>query len=193
MKALRGILIAAGVVILLLTAYAWWEQGRSVPQGGSLIDQPAPSIRLARMVSGGLALPDTFQLSDFRGRWVVLNFWSSWCVECRREVPILNQFWKTLQEAQDSMVVVLGVNVWDKPTPARRFIETFRLSFPSGVDLTRTAGARYGLTGIPETFLIDPEGVIRDHIIGSVTPAWLEQVRERGHERKNLDHPAGGG
>ncbi len=193
MKALRGILLGAVAVVLVLTAYAWWEQGRTVPQGGSLIDQPAPEIRLARMVDGGLALPDTFQVSDFRGRWVVLNFWSSWCVECRREVPILNQFWKQLQVQQDTTVVVIGVNVWDKPGPARRFIQMFRLSFPSGVDLTRTAGARYGLTGIPETFLIDPEGRIRDHIIGSVTPTWLAEVQERAHDTGTLDHSAGGG
>lgn len=166
------------VILGVLVGYGVWEQRRVRPRSAITVDVPAPPLVLQKIGPDGALLPETLRLEDFRGRWVILNFWASWCVECRREVGLLNAFHRTV--LQDGLPIrVVGVNVWDTPSGIRSFLHKFPMEFLNGRDLSGTAGARYGLTGVPETFLVDPEGVIRDHILGPVSPVWLERVRNQ--------------
>ncbi len=176
-RGVRGFFLAVAGVLGVMVGYALWEQRNVRPQIPSMIGRPAPPLELQVIAMDGTLVPETLRLEDFRGKWVILNFWASWCVECRREVEVLNTFWESLPEGFP--LVVIGVNVWDTPRGIRGFLRQYPIRFLDGRDLSGTAGARYGLTGVPETFLVDPEGVIRDHVLGAVSPVWLEGVRKR--------------
>lgn len=177
------------VILLGITAYGLWEQTRVRPRSAITVNIPAPELTLQKIAQNGALLPETFRLDDLRGSWVILNFWTSWCVECRKEVDVLNAFHRTIQE-EDLPIRILGVNVWDTPSGIRAFLRTYPMAFLNGRDLSGTAGARYGLTGVPETFLVDPEGVIRDHVLGPVSWTWLEGVRNLVEGTGASDRPA---
>jgi len=101
-------------------------------------------------------------LSDFRGQPVVLNFWATWCVPCRTEMP-------DLQEAHnEDGVVVLAVNWQESETVVQAFLEEFELTFPTVLDRQGTVRQHYGVVGLPATFFIDPEGVLRARNFGPV-------------------------
>jgi cytochrome c biogenesis protein CcmG, thiol:disulfide interchange protein DsbE len=96
------------------------------------------------------------RIADYRGRWLLINFWASWCEPCREEAPVLEEFWR---EHRGEAVTVLGVNLDDTSDDAREFIAEYGLTYPQ----LRDGDGRgwrddYGMTGFPESFLVDPEG-----------------------------------
>ncbi|MDQ3856122.1 MAG: TlpA family protein disulfide reductase [Chloroflexota bacterium] len=111
-------------------------------------------------------------LSRLRGRVVVLNFWSSWCPPCKDEAPVLE---KVYQRYKGQGVVMLGINVWDKGADARQFLYEQGITYTNGVPTTPVA-AEYGLTGIPETFVVDPRGVLISRWIGPVGDSDLSEM-----------------
>jgi cytochrome c biogenesis protein CcmG, thiol:disulfide interchange protein DsbE len=141
-------------------------------KGGSAlaVGDPAPDRTLERLGSSG-----TGQLSDYRGSWTLVNFWASWCDPCRAEAPVLEAFWK---ENRDRVVVV-GVDLDDTTADAEAFIEEFGLTYPQ---FRSPSGAEwrddYGMTGFPESFLIDPEGRISAIRRGPVDERVLENEFE---------------
>jgi cytochrome c biogenesis protein CcmG/thiol:disulfide interchange protein DsbE len=111
-----------------------------------------------------------WRLSDQRGKIVVLNFWASWCPPCRDEMPLLTTADGNLGDG----VVMVGVDVWDDDSDAREFLTAYNVSYPNGPDRDGIA-VDYGLSGVPETFIIDAEGRIVAKLPGPVTS--LEQLR----------------
>src|SRR5689334_7402418 len=107
-------------------------------------------------------LPQTIKLSDLRGKVVVLNFWASWCVECRKESDALEATWR---QYRDRGLMVLGVDYLDTESPATQYLEQYHTSYPIGVDLQEQISRRYRITGVPETFFIDKNGVVRKTVI----------------------------
>lgn len=101
-------------------------------------------------------------LSDFRGQPVILNFWATWCVPCRTEMP-------DLQEAHDREgVVVLAVNWQETEGVVQDFLDEFELTFPTALDREGRVREHYGVVGLPATFFIDPEGILRARNFGPV-------------------------
>jgi len=115
----------------------------------------------------------TANLSDMRGKVVVLNFWASWCVECRDETPMLEAAW---QKYADRGLVVLGVAYADVEPNSLQYMKDFGVSFPHAPDLGTDISQTYEITGVPETFFIDKEGVIRHVQIGSVNQQMLDTI-----------------
>ncbi len=111
-------------------------------------------------------------LSLFRGKWVVLNFWASWCSSCGAEAKELEAFWK---KYKDQDIIVLGVAVHDQLAAAKKFAAYFGKTYPLGLDVSGKVSLDYGVSGVPETFLIDKDGVIQERIVGPVTLSVLEQ------------------
>jgi thiol-disulfide isomerase/thioredoxin len=104
-------------------------------------------------------------LSELRGSPVMLNLWASWCLPCRVEMPAIERVYQRHRE--DGLVVVgLNVTAQDSEAAARAFAQEFGLSFPIVLDRDGAASARYELMGLPSTYFIDRQGIIRAVIIG---------------------------
>ena len=118
---------------------------------------PAPDFTLTLFegYDGGLGIP-VVTLSDLRGRVVVLNFWASWCVPCEEEAPDLEAAWRAYQ---DRGVVFLGVDWSDNEADALDYLQRFDITYANGPDLgSRISQPVYRIQGVPETFIIDPNG-----------------------------------
>jgi len=137
---------------------------REIPS--PFIGKPAPGFELAE-----LHAPDKrFARKDMDGKVWMLNVWASWCVACREEHPVLVEF------AKQKMIPVVGLNYKDKPEDAKAWLKQFGDPYTLSVsDLDGRVGIDYGVYGVPETFLIDKQGVIRMKQIGPVTPQVLEK------------------
>jgi cytochrome c biogenesis protein CcmG, thiol:disulfide interchange protein DsbE len=105
-----------------------------------------------------------------RGQVVVINFWASWCAECRTEQSALNATW---QQFRDAGVVVIGVNFEDTSADARDYVRTAGLSYPVVEDSDSRTALAFGVRGVPETFIVDQSGRTVDRVIGPVDAAKL--------------------
>ena len=111
-------------------------------------------------------------LADYKGKVVVLNVWASWCDPCREEVPLLQ---RTHEQIEAKGGVVLGLDTQDARDKALEFLAERKATFPSLRDRDRSYGREFGVTGYPETFLIDRQGRIAALQRFPVTQAWLDQ------------------
>ncbi len=154
-------LIPLGIFLVLVVFLGVGLQldPREVPS--PLIDKPAPAFEVARLHEPGKRI-GTDQL---RGQVWLLNVWASWCVACRSEHPHL------VALARQGLVPIYGLNYKDERADALRWLQQFGDPYTvSAHDLDGRVGLDYGVYGVPETFLIDREGVIRYKHIGPVDP-----------------------
>ena len=115
----------------------------------------------------------TGSLADYRGRWVLVNFWASWCDPCRDEAPALEAFHRRY-EGED--FTVLGINLDDARDDARAFVAEYDLTYPQLRDGDgRERRDAYGMTGFPESFLVDPAGNLALIQRGPVDESFLRE------------------
>ena len=141
--------------------------GRSVP---AFTLEPLPGLSHAGQPVPGLSD------ADLKGRVTVVNVWASWCVPCRQEHPVL------VELAKNPVVRVVGINYKDNPENARRFLGSLGNPFAAvGIDPNGRAAIDWGVYGVPETFVVGPDGTIRHKHIGPLQPeqmpAFMDQVR----------------
>ncbi len=134
------------------------------------VGSPAPDFSMPLYEGYRAGLPETIRLSDLRGKVVVLNFWASWCVECVKETDALEAVWR---EYTDRGVVVLGVDHLDTEPAARKYLEGFDVTFPNGIDIQQQVSRAYRITGVPETFFIDRQGIVRKAVIQALSQTEL--------------------
>jgi thiol-disulfide isomerase/thioredoxin len=168
-KLILAVLIAAAVGFLAIGLYGITQQSDSAatPTEQSLI--PTFEAKDAPPVVGTTLDGEPFDLADYRGTPVVLNFWASWCGPCRRELPALAAFAKAHPEIQ-----VLGVDYQDDVAAARTFAAENGATWPSVID-DGPIGAAYEVPGLPATYLINAQGRIVERLLGEVTEATLEE------------------
>jgi cytochrome c biogenesis protein CcmG, thiol:disulfide interchange protein DsbE len=156
--------MAIGLVALLFILLAWsllHDEGGDLSKQANRGDRPAaPDFTLERLDRDG-----ELQLTSLRGKVVVLNAWASWCVPCKDEAPFLEQVWRS---NRDRGVVVLGLDAKDFRADARRFADRYGLTFPLVYDGPGDVIDGYGVTGFPETFVIDREGRVVRAFVGAV-------------------------
>jgi cytochrome c biogenesis protein CcmG, thiol:disulfide interchange protein DsbE len=132
------------------------------------LGDPAPDKELSR-----LGTPGSGEIADYRGKWVLVNFWASWCAPCKTEAPALESFQRA--HAADDFTV-LGINLDDTTGDALEFVKRYGLTYPQ---LREGDGAdrrdAYGMTGFPESFLIDPRGHVALIRRGPVDEQYLQE------------------
>jgi cytochrome c biogenesis protein CcmG/thiol:disulfide interchange protein DsbE len=154
-RSLTAILAVCAVLGLLV--YGLASKGSSrIAVGAPVPDRALPYL------SGGKG---DGRIADYRGHWVLVNLWASWCLPCRREAPVLERFYRRFRRQG---VTVLGINVEDNESDARAFLREFHPSYPE----LRSRGAErseaFGATGVPENYLVNPRGRLAVPIIGPV-------------------------
>jgi cytochrome c biogenesis protein CcmG/thiol:disulfide interchange protein DsbE len=163
---MKRVLIPLAVFLLLVgfLAVGLNRDPREVPS--PLIGKAAPPFDLPL-----LGQPDKrFVPGEMRGKVWLLNVWASWCVSCREEHPVL------VDLSKKAVLPILGLNYKDQNDDAQRWLKQFGNPYQlSVVDADGRIGIDYGVYGVPETYLIDGEGVIRYKQIGPLTQAILEQ------------------
>jgi cytochrome c biogenesis protein CcmG/thiol:disulfide interchange protein DsbE len=113
------------------------------------------------------------RLSDLRGKAVVINFWASWCAPCRAEAPTLEE---TYKRYADRDVVILGITLWDTEEAAAEFRKVYGQTYPSGIDPNGKIAIEYGVSGIPETYFIAPDGKIIAKFVGPLPRETMESL-----------------
>lgn len=160
-----AVLVAVTAAVALVFASAFGHDPNYVPS--ALLGKAAPDFQLRTLDGGALV-----QLSDLRGKVVLVNFWASWCMECRTEEPVLGG---TMSEYQGRGVVVLGVSFQDQDAQALAYASRSSIDWPLLVDPDSKTALAYGVGGIPETFFIDATGKVRYKQIGPLTPLVVSQ------------------
>ena len=175
----RLIFLLPSIVFLVLASLFLFQLvgGRNPAEVPSaLINKPVPTFSLAPLeglVAGGKPVPG-FSSEDLRGRVTIVNVWASWCAPCRQEHPLL------VDLAGDPSVRVVGINQRDNPDNARRFLGTLGNPYAAvGVDPNGRASIDWGVYGVPETFIVGPDGTIRHKHIGPLTPENISAFKER--------------
>ena len=173
----QGVAIGIVVLLFLLLARALATgEGGDVAAAAARGERPeAPDFALERLDRKG-----DLALRSLRGKVVVLNFWASWCIPCKEEAPYLEQLWR---ENRGRGLVVLGVDAKDFRGDARRFARRFELTFPLVYDGPGDILPDYGVTGFPETFVLDRAGRVVEAYTGAVNAAEDRARLEAAVER----------
>jgi len=134
-----------------------------------IVENAAKSFVLERLDAGGIV-----SLADYRGKWVVVNFWASWCPPCRREHGALLEVGS--QYSDHSEVQFLGVNLRDRKSNALSFLKDLgAFPYPSGIDPGHITGKEFDVFGLPATYFLNPEGRIVARHTGAITTEILRK------------------
>ncbi|WP_229426610.1 DsbE family thiol:disulfide interchange protein [Microvirga alba] len=167
-----------GAVFVGLAALFVFRLGGGDPSQvpSALIGKPVPAFALAPLeglVAGGKPVPGLSN-EDLKGKVTVVNVWASWCAPCRQEHPLL------VELAKDPSIRVVGINQKDNPDNARRFLGALGNPFAAvGADSNGRVSIDWGVYGVPETFIVGPDGLIRHKHIGPLTPETLPAFKAR--------------
>ena len=132
-------------------------------------DKLAPNITLQNLQG------ETVELADYKGKNVVLNFWTTWCPPCKEEMPHIQDYYEKYKDQQN--VEVLGVNLTfstDSEKNVKQFVESYDLTFPVFLTYDEKVQQLYNIVTIPSTFFLDEEGRIQRKIVGPLDEASLQ-------------------
>jgi cytochrome c biogenesis protein CcmG, thiol:disulfide interchange protein DsbE len=156
-----SIAVLSVVAVVGLLVFGLVSKGSS----GVALGDPAPASPLPRLEGGGDG-----SLAQYKGRWVLVNFWASWCIPCKQEAPALEEFQR---QHGGSKFTVLGIDSRDLSGDGREFVHRYGLSYPQLRDGDGVAARDFGTTGVPENFLVDPAGRVRWLLRGPVDKEYL--------------------
>ena len=168
-------LAVVGLVLALVVAGLLLTRGNT---GNELFPSKAASEKKESAPSFTLKLLDgkDFNFADYKGKPVLINFFASWCLPCREEMPVLE---KIVQQYGSKGVVFLGIAIDDTEEKMKDFVAKYGVTFPVGLDKTATIQKSFGIYGIPTTYFIDKQGVINYSHSGSVTEELLQHELDK--------------
>jgi cytochrome c biogenesis protein CcmG, thiol:disulfide interchange protein DsbE len=168
--ALLPLLVFVGLAAVFAVQLLSGKDSSAIPS--ALIGKQAPQTNLPAvegLMRDGVPVPG-LNSEDFIGKLTLVNVWGSWCVPCRQEHPLL------MEIAKDSRIRLVGLNYKDQPENARRFLGDLGNPFAAvGADRAGRSAIEWGVYGVPETFLVGPDGKIIYKHVGPFTP---ESVRD---------------
>lgn len=148
------------------------EKDSGLPVVGSL----APDFEIESLDNKAL------RLSDFRGKVVVLNFWATWCPECKNEMPALEKFY-SLHKTNDLVVIAVNVMQRENVDRIKSYVATMGLTFPVGLDRSQSVGQKYGVHFLPTSYVIDRQGMIAAVKIGPLSEGELDSFWKKANEQ----------
>jgi len=157
-------LAAIAAVLLFVLAKGFGRDPHEVPF--QLRGKPAPDFTLRRLDTGA-----PVKLSDLKGKPIVLNFWASWCGPCKMEHPVV----ATAARRYGQEFQFFGVVFEDTEENSRVFAGTPDPSFPQLYDERSRMAVDYGVTGVPETYFIDAQGILRDKVAYPIDPRTMTE------------------
>lgn len=164
--------VAVGLVIALLVGVLATRKSAEAHLADSpLLGHPAPELR-ATAIDGR-----PVDIESLRGKWVVVNFFATWCVPCQQEHPELVRF--SLRHSRAGDAQVIGVVFDDSVRRVRSYLREKGGDWPVVDDPNATVALDWGVRGPPESYLVDPQGFVRAKVISSVTSALLEDLLTR--------------
>lgn len=165
--------VAAGIAVMVLGIIFAGRFNADITLSDSpLIHEPASDVSIRYLDSA-----DEFRLSDFAGDIVVVNFWASWCLNCRVEHEALNQ---AAAGYDDLGVTFVGIAYEDDLSASQAFLDELGRGEPYvyGIDEGSRVAVEFGVLGLPETFFVDREGIIRGKVSGPLSPEFLNRTIE---------------
>lgn len=163
---LRGIIL--GVILLIGASLVLLSQkGKGPEQRQAIVGIESPEFTLAR--KDGTEI----KLSQFIGKTVFLHFWASWCKECRDEMAAINALFN--RKKSDPNFTFLSVIYRESVAKTEAYLKNNNFDIPLYLDLDEKTANKYGVTGVPETFLVSPDGILKKRIIGPIN--W-EEIRD---------------
>ena len=157
------IAVVVAVAIVALLVYGLVSKGNS----RLAVGETAPSPTLPKLEERGSG-----SLKEYRGKWVLVNFWASWCVPCREEAPALVQFQR---EHGGGNFTVVGIDTEDISDDGAKFAKEYDISYPLLHDGNGDTGHEFGTPGVPKNYLIKPNGKLAWGIAGPVDTKILEE------------------
>jgi len=160
-RALLAFLAVCAVIGLL--AFGLLSKG----EAKIAVGEPVPDRELPVLDGSGQG-----SIGDYRGSWVLVNLWASWCIPCRQEAPVLDRF---ARQYRKRGISVLGINVQDNSDDALAFLHDYDVRYRQLRSIGDERSAAFGSTGVPENFLVDPRGRLALIWRGPVDQSFLEQ------------------
>ena len=158
----------AVLAVIALLVYGVASKGESAPEVGEAV----PSVELEFLAPEGSSFDgQTTSVADYRGQWVLLNIWASWCGPCKDESPDLVDF---QSENSGADFTILGIQTQDATDDGLAFAEEFDLNYPSIRDGSGDYADELGAAGVPETLLVDPDGNVAYYRPGPVDEEILQ-------------------
>jgi cytochrome c biogenesis protein CcmG, thiol:disulfide interchange protein DsbE len=161
-------LALAAALIALVVVLAGAEESGTRAADSPLLGKPAPEI-IADTIDG-----ERYRASRDRGKWLVVNFFATWCVPCRQEHPDLIRFQE--RHAKTGDATIIGVIYGDTPEATKAFRDENGGDWPMLVDPGGRISVAFGVRGVPESFLISPDGTVVSKIIGGIDAPALERI-----------------
>jgi cytochrome c biogenesis protein CcmG/thiol:disulfide interchange protein DsbE len=152
-RSARLVALTVGVVMLSLLALMIWGIGK---RAEGTVGSVSVTTRQAPPIAIPLLDGKPFDLAASRGTPAVVNFWASWCIPCEEEAATLEQVSRLYRDR----VTFIGVNVQDTEANARTFVSRYGVTYPNGQDQTGAIAVDYGMSGVPESYFVDRDGML---------------------------------
>ena len=155
----KKLLFCQILALLLLVLVGCNRSSQEAPPQAKAIGKPAPDFLLQD--SKG----KTWHLSELKGKVVFVNFWATWCAPCRAEIPSMQELQQSLP-AQDFQMLAILSN--DQPAMAEQLAAGIGFTAPILLDPENRAARAYEITGVPETYIVDKQGILREMVVGGM-------------------------
>lgn len=159
-------ILAVILFIIALLGYSIFGNNKNTVKSSPLIGKVAPNFTLKSFDH-----QNDIKLEDYKGKVILLNFWASWCVPCKEEARALDFAWNKFK---DDNVVFIGINIWDNELQAKSFLYNYNVVYKNGFDPTSSIQVDYGVAGVPETYIINPSGLVVEKYNGALDLKIIE-------------------